>query len=191
MTQQQFERWKDFALRMARTCFVRSRRPDAQWIENAVTDFFYELDEDVVACIVNWENSNNYPGGNRCHELVCDLVSEMLDGYLGCSERCKVCLWPHNYPEGDCRCEEKRQLYHEQWQDQWGEPVRCCLRAGLDCASEPSSGVIGFTAGDVRRMYPAGVPDWVFPPNERLHYYVSDEVNGTFAELPDSAGVVL
>lgn len=41
------------------------------------------------------------------------------------------------------------------------DPVHCCVRAGLDIASSPSAGVAGFTAGDIRRMYPEGVPDWV------------------------------
>ncbi len=45
---------------------------------------------------------------------------------------------------------------------QWCGPIRCCLRAGLDLASPaPTSGVVGFTAGDLRRMYQEGVPDWV------------------------------
>jgi hypothetical protein len=61
----------------------------------------------------------------------------------------------------------------------------------LDCASAPSAGVIGFTAGDVRRMYPEGVPEWVFPPDEQLHYWPGGEVNGMFVDLPDETGVVL
>ena len=40
-------------------------------------------------------------------------------------------------------------------------PVACCVRAGFDCAVKPSMGVLGFTAGQIRRMYPEGVPDWV------------------------------
>jgi hypothetical protein len=40
-------------------------------------------------------------------------------------------------------------------------------------------------------MYPEGVPEWVFPEGERLQYWPGGGMNGTFAELPDSAGVVL
>ncbi len=40
-------------------------------------------------------------------------------------------------------------------------PVACCVRAGFDCAVKPSMGAMGFTAGDIRRMYPEGVSDWV------------------------------
>ena len=67
----------------------------------------------------------------------------------------------------------------------------------MDCAYSPSMGVIGFTAGDIRRMYPEGVPDWVkgdkpwdtipikaiipgvgFVPGEAVE-------NGTFEEIED------
>jgi len=39
--------------------------------------------------------------------------------------------------------------------------ITCCIRAGFDLAVKQSGGVIGFTAGDVRRMYGGNVPDWI------------------------------
>jgi hypothetical protein len=118
------------------------------------------------------------------------MVTEFFDEYRGYPPPCRVCDWDHE-DEGECRCDDIEEHYYEQWDEQWGSPVRCCIRAGLDCASAPSAGVLGFTAGDVRRMYPEGVPEWVFPPDKRLKYWMSDELNGTFRELPDSVGVVL
>ena len=112
-----------------------------------------------------------------------------LDNYEGYAPRCRVCATYSD--DSECRCQEIEDLYHEQWQDQWGGPVHCCIRAGLDFASAPSAGVIGFTAGDLRRMYPEGVPDWVFPPGEQLQYWPDGELNGTFEELSDTAQVVL
>jgi hypothetical protein len=48
------------------------------------------------------------------------------------------------------------------WDEQWISPVRCCIRAGLDVASNPSRyGVVGFTIGDIRKMYPQGIPQWI------------------------------
>jgi hypothetical protein len=117
------------------------------------------------------------------------MVTVFLDEYRGYSPACKPCLI-YEYP-GKCRCDDIEDHYYEQWDMQWGDQVRCCLRAGLDFASAPSAGVIGFTAGDLRRMYPEGVPDWVFPPGERLNYWPDGPVNGTFEELPDSAGVLM
>jgi hypothetical protein len=235
MTNEQYARWKDFALRMARTCFSRHRRPNAKWIVDVVEEWFDYFDQDDVPCIVDWDSSTKYPPGNPHHgrqtwtsycgcdgyryeyeqpnpdcseccgtgvhyapvesALVCDMMTEFLDGYRGYSPWCKACGDSYNRYDnrhgGTCRCDDIEYLYYEQWDDQWGGPVRCCIRAGLDCASAPSAGVIGFTKGDLLEMYPEGVPDWVFPPDEQLGYWLSDELNGTFRELDDSAQLVL
>lgn len=229
MTNEQFERWKDFALRMARTCYRRSRRPSAKWIVDTVEGFFDQIDEAEIPTIVDWDHSTVYPVGNPCYgradhsswcgcegyrnthgepnpeceechgsglhhalfegPLICDDVSEFLYEYEPRRPECRACRGDDE--GGECRCDEVENLFSEQWDEQFGGPIRCCIRAGLDCASALSAGVIGFTAGDVRAMYPEGVPDWVFPPDERLLYWLSDEINGTFAELADTAGVVL
>ena len=271
MTHEQFDRWQDFALRMARTCYRNARRPNARWIEARVEEFFDAIDKDDIVCIVSWDHSTAYPEGNPCHgrennlsgcscngyryhhenhpnpqceechgtglhhrliECGCisDAMSEFLCEYEPRIPQCQACSVERStyfYAEqadrrvqhwrrfiarnpnenavatylrdraakeaevAECRCDELEQMFADQWDEQWGGPVRCCIRAGLDCASAPSAGVVGFNAGDVRRMYPEGVPDWVFPPDERLKFWLSDELDGTFAELSDSAGVVL
>ena len=229
MTPEQYDRWKDFASRMARTCFQTNRRPDSRWIAGMVEKWFDRFDEHDVPCVVDWDSSTEYPEGNyyrrreyhasycdcdgrrqrgklpeidcpECHGFgtchawvtgypVCDMVTEFLENQMGYPPRCRAC--DEYDDDAKCRCEEIELAYREQWDDQWGGPVCCCIRAGLDFASAPSGGVTGFTAGDVRRMYPEGIPDWVFPPNERLRYWMSDKINGTFIELPDEAQLVL
>ncbi len=281
MTRQQYERWRDFALRMARTCYATARRPDAKWIVDMVEDFFDRFEEADIPCIVSWDNSSPYPEGNPCRSReartswcgcdgyrlanedhpnpecdechgsgvhnalvsplgVGDMMIDFMCDYELEPPQCRLCSGDVEYepelniatgmyrvvgrkdcdakfcdpgcdcPDGHhrrydasrcqkwlakrdamCRCDDIRERFYEQWDEQWGGPVRCCVRAGLDCASAPSAGVVGFTAGDVRDMYPEGVPDWVFRPDEPLHYWLSGKVNGTFAELPDSMGVVL
>jgi hypothetical protein len=136
-----------------------------------------------------------------------DMVSE-------CSERWIPNYWSLPYADESHIDEEPRydehgvELYgpfllqsYDEADDQYCGPVRCCLRAGLDCASAPSAGVMGFTAGDLRRMYPRGVPKWVkgdgpwnsipikgvipgvgFVPGEPI-------LNGTFDEIPDDAEI--
>lgn len=37
----------------------------------------------------------------------------------------------------------------------------CALRAGIDVVCEPSAGVVGYSVGDLRRMYPEGLPQWL------------------------------
>lgn len=56
---------------------------------------------------------------------------------------------------------------YRKWDEQWGDRVRCCLRAGLDMAAEPSAGVVGFCKEDINRMYPDGVPKWIREPWEQ------------------------
>lgn len=227
MKPEEYERWQGFALRMARTCFQANRRPNSRWISGVVEDFFDRFDENDVPCVVDWDNSDEYPEGNplrrreyhatycgcdgkreeapdpKCPECrgrgvhhawisphcVGDMVSVFLESCRGYAPACRACRVYED--ETKCRCDKIEDFYYEQWGDQWGGPIHCCIRAGLDFAAGPSAGVLGFTAGDVRRMFPEGVPDWVFPPNERLKYFLTDELNGTFAELPDSVGVVL
>ena len=237
-----FNRWKDFALRMAKTCYARNRRPGREWIVNVLEQFFIDFESDDIECIVNWDGSDPYPPGNplagrvsdlsycgcdgwrfkhantpnpacdECHgsglrhrpfepTCVTDVVSEFLDGYCGCPPRCPSCL-DYDLDE-DCKCEEIEERFYEQWEEQWNGPVLCCIRAGLDCAFAESAGVLGFTAGDLRKMYPEGVPVWVvgadawdmisieavvpgvgFVPSE-------PKPNGTFEELQDDAAIWL
>lgn len=237
MKNEQYDRWKDFSLRMVRTCYHGNRRPTSRWITEVVANYFDCIDERDVPCIVNWDHSDPHEesthgresrrsycgcdgyrhehgtpnpecpecGGSGLHyalhsgRLVCCDVDEFLaDNYRGNAPDCEACLGEFRqyatYARGrdpKCRCDDIEDRYYEQWDEQWGGPVHCCIRAGLDFAAGPSAGVLGFTAGDVRRMYPEGVPEWVFPPGDRLHHWPNGPVNGTFAELPDSAGVLM
>jgi len=171
MTDKQYARWKDFARRMARTCFRGSRRPTSLWIIERVEEWFSNCDNDYSR---EWTNYNSWDQDDPC---LTDAVSEFFND------------WLYTLPALDS--DEAEYLACEQFLDQWLGPVVCCIRAGIDCACESSAGVLGFTAGDLRRMFPEGVPDWVFPPNERLRHWLTDKLNGTFAELPDDADVVL
>lgn len=163
MTELQYERWKDFALRMAGACFNHARRPTAAWIIGQVENWFYWRDFQKNWCNYNSWDQDSYP--------LCDHISEFYDDlYPGAY--CKACRhecrlgWPHyeqscSMCEMECRCDEVEWLITEQFDLQWLGPVRCCIRAGIDLACEPSAGVVGFTVCDLRRMFPEGIPDWV------------------------------
>lgn len=143
------------------------------------------IDRDDLATIKNWDHSGEYPEGNPnrkreysatwcscdgkrwnrenqspdpscqdCHgsgvarkwikgPLVCNVISENEEH------------WMPNYwdTENESRWDARR--------DRWCGPPSSCIRAGLDMAVAPSGGVVGFTAGDIRRMYHEGVPDWI------------------------------
>jgi hypothetical protein len=48
MTSEQFERWKDFATRMARTCFKGHRRPSTRQIVEMAAEFFADIETGVI-----------------------------------------------------------------------------------------------------------------------------------------------
>lgn len=204
MTPEQLDRWKDFALRMARTCFAAHRRPSGAWVEEKVADFFDCLDERLVPLLIDWDHSENIPEGHPYYDPsswngnAAECVGDMMQGYLAderpSAPECAHCraAGGGRWEAAECTCQDVEGLFLDQWDEQWGGPVRCCIRAGLDVASAPSAGVIGFTAGHVRRMYPEGVPEWVFPPGEELTAWGTGEPTGhTFADLPDDAPVGL
>jgi hypothetical protein len=207
ITHEQYERWHDFAMRMARTCFKRKRNPSPAEIEANVEHFFECLSPDDLLSIVDWDNSDPYPSGCsryrrtykcpcwRCHgkkQLDCPYHCENgeIYDYAECLPVTDICKehedgWnPHYWSDEYGTVAERR--HHEQFVG----PVVCCIRAGLDLAVSPSAGVIGYTAGDLRRMYPEGVPDWITGgPGHRWSYAMREppQLNGTFAEMPDTA----
>lgn len=81
------------------------------------------------------------------------------------------------------------ERHFERVRDRWCGPATCCIRAGLDCACSPSAGVMGFTAGDLRRMYPEGVPDWVKGDEPWETVSITGVVPGSFDSLPDDAEI--
>lgn len=187
MTKQQYDRWKDFAIRMARTCFKRRRRPSAQQILENVEEFFGSLQPEDIPCIFSWDHSGPYPEGSRyyrrTHRTSCWHCSKRGSPYqrlADCPYKCEdgqIYDYARPLCVGDMCSEFAEQWIPNYWSlsdgafakadERWCGPVRCCLRAGLDFASAPSAGVVGFTAGDLRRMYPEGVPEWVTGGDEK------------------------
>ncbi len=197
MNEQQYSRWRDFALRMARACWMNRNRPQRDWIVEAVEDFLADVEDGEL--IEAWEHSAEYPEGHPSRHATydgpcwCTLNPNYTPRQPDCSgchgtghrvawaSRSLLCddvtCWADDY------IDECRLMSHREWEryeglrdkDDWDEadalrdairdlyrsPVSCCIRAGFDCAVKPSGGVMGFTAGDIRRMYPEGVPDWV------------------------------
>jgi hypothetical protein len=207
VTQEQYERWHDFAIRMARICVKRKRNPNASEIESNVEHFFECLDPEDLNSIVDWDNSDPYPATSplydRTYKCPCwhchghkqpDCPYKCEDGHIYdyaeamlVTDMCKEHeeAWDPNYWEDMSPSQAERSY------EQWVSPVTCCIRAGLDMAVSPSAGVLGFTAGDLRRMYPEGVPDWVTGGSDNHWKHLDGTVNGTFAEMPNTTGVWL
>jgi hypothetical protein len=197
MNEQQYDRWRDFAFRMARTCWTNRSRPKRDWIIEAVENFFDGLEDWEL--IESWEHSADYPEGHQYHRATYDgpcwcvlnpPKKKSKKVCYGCNGTGRRVAWAsRSLLCDDMRCwadlyiDELQFMTKRQWQryerlrdkGDWDEadalraevrqlylsPVACCVRAGFDCAVKRSMGVLGFTAGDLRRMYPEGVPDWV------------------------------
>lgn len=235
MTTAQYDRWKDFALRMARTCFRHRRRPDTKWVVAAVEDVFASIPREDIGCLVDWDHSDDYPEGHPCYSrkyrCPCWHCSKVLGWPYGtthpeCRYRCedgRIYDYAAPYPMCDAMSEWETSYIYEQCWSLWnakerakakalrhrdncdaydqmkedlvelyGGPVRCCIRAGLDMASAPSAGVVGFTVGHVRRMYGGTIPDWI--AGEFVKGKAGEEEEGEPIDLneePDTAGVWL
>lgn len=162
MTQEQYDRWKDFALRMARTCFNRRRNPGPKDILARVQQFFEWVEDgchagdfaDYLPTIESWDHCTDWSQETKdSHQAkwkfplqdpqpVCDFVADMAEYWI-----------PGYWSIPDAKYEAVRE--------RWLDAPSACIRAGLDMACEPSAGVVGFTVGDLRRMYPEGVPSWL------------------------------
>ena len=152
MTPLQYRRWYDFARRMAlRTMDVTPARRVK--IAKEIRHILWIL-EDQIPDISSWD-------GPGCY--VCDEVDRILYDHGHNDER--------HFSNGNVDQREHRFI----------NQVSCCIRAGLDVALTPSGGVLGWTVGDLRQMYPLGLPAWV------AAYFV-DPIT---AETPAEMGVWL
>ena len=218
MTDTQYARWKNFSMRMAIRGFglrLKKSRRDLAWF---VKDFFRTLDREYftvnetlpVAYDPKWRMDMNQ--GRRANEFLRDRVHDWdhTDSHPTWQDR-----YGHS-TNGPYICDiVSMQMEHwnpyywrderkaKRWDELWGDRITACLRAGMDMAVSPSMGVLGFTAGDIRRMYRGNVPDWLFgdEPVEVQHFDGvipgvglipgRRDTNGTFASLPDSASMWL
>lgn len=141
----QCQRWKGFSIRMARRGWPDITLARRKKIENRIIDFF---DCRILAGgnekNGTWRKIHDWDSGDDS-EYVCDHVSDFFDDILG------------NKPGLD-------GAYTTKFLNQ----ITCCIRAGIDCAVLPSGGVLGFNVGDLKRMYPKGIPEWILSEYEGL-----------------------
>lgn len=165
MTPEQYNRWVRFALRMAHRGWPRLPRKSRKKVAEMVKDFFRSLDKELVPRIRSWDHTD------RCEVCAAALVEARqtqnwrkvntcpCDRTLVCDE--VACLIQDRNP-----CEYNDDVFgggyqYRQWEERWGGRVCCCIRAGLDLASAPSAGVLGFEVCDLRRMYRGNIPAWI------------------------------
>lgn len=144
MTKLQYERWQDFARRMVPIAVSARAKAPSRAATLEIIEFYFEcrMDEgEEWQRVKDWDNTASENGhyGMTAGGHISDIAEHFVPGYWSLPDG----------ESGDAKIEK------------WIGPATCCIRAGLDVAVSPSAGVAGFTAGDIRRMYPEGVPDWV------------------------------
>lgn len=172
--------WKDFALRMARVVYANNKRPSSAWIEARINDFFDWYEDDLVNAD-SWDQGPVY---------VCDLMTsfedefiphgvytaghDLLDADFESRAALHLGLKEGEWSDDASRLAEKladeaarrvdavNEQAQEQWENQWGGPARFCVRSGIDLVGYcVGYGTLGATMGDLRAMYPEGLPDFV------------------------------
>ena len=141
MTYEQFGRWQDFAIRMAQHCYPKATEARIKKIIEEVKSYF-----DERKLQKDWPVIMDWDG-NKDDFYLCDDTREFFDEYRH---------W---------------NRYEEDYTGKFYNQIICCIRSGFDIAVEQSGGVVGFTAGDIRRMYNGEVPNWV-----KEHWNVSFEI---------------
>lgn len=160
MTRKQFRRMKVFALRMTNVAIGNRWRKVVRDHVEAVIDCRMEWCMDKI---IDWDNGVFDPEYRRYWEGGGDIVSNYL--------------WDHNLE----REKERRDGSVEVVDTGIGIAVSCCVRAAMDMATEPSGGVLGFTVGDLRKMWNRStLPKWV-----------TDFFEVDISTAPDTAGVWL
>ena len=226
MTPEQFYRWKDFAMRMAVVAIggARWQKELRRHLEECFSMFDCENFGIPFETIESWDHSGPFTNRRRqYHKTYCSCDGKRFKNNGVALSDCEECHGSgvhYDFETGllvcdkvsgylwDKRLEREKEDRHgncEIVESKIGVAIRCCLRAGLDIAVEPSAGVCGFDAGDIRKMYHDGVPDWVkefFQPGETVALHQTNiegidqlENKGwdarTFDELPDDQAVWL
>lgn len=172
---ERFERWKDVAFRMARSLFSKWQNPSLEQIEEELDSFFEDyVNKEYADLYVCWEFSKPIPGKNRSPGYVCDLASELVAehwnrAYYLASERQRKLYDAYFDREMFEELDELKDRIIRGWEN----ALLCCIRAGLDLAYDPSA--VNFTAEDLHKMYPEGVPDWVKTQYKDFDEIASDQ----------------
>jgi hypothetical protein len=149
MTPEQYSRWARFAIRMAHRGWKGVPRKSRRTVANGVKAILREVrDHHDLKDVGDWDGYVRVDGVMECVPVV---VSDLVLDYEGEFN-------PFYYEDGK---HEGRSRRNWAWREKWWSRVECCLRAGLDLASGPSAGVLGFEICDLRRMYRNNIPTWI------------------------------
>jgi hypothetical protein len=156
MTLKQYRRLCSFALRMTHVIDHHYRKDCRSLVREVLED----MSEDCWSGI-HYKNLNDWDY-NEHGSYLCDFFNPAG----GLADR-------HPYL---CR---NRPAPDGTWDTRLLNCVSSCIRAAFDVAVSPSAGVVGFTVGDLRKMWnPKPIPQWVlqyFPSPDAVLVACDDE----------------
>lgn len=143
MTARNYKRWKGFAVRVARFGWMgRDARTVARLVQY-VEEVFGNLDDDLFAGEFCLGDISDFDERIMTHHTLGDYLLEMISNMNPYPWACSL--------SGLC----------EHWDETMGDRIMTCLRLPMNFVGCRHSGVLGFTAGDVRRIWQGRVPGWV------------------------------
>ena len=107
----------------------------------------------------------------------------------------KIVGWDADHEDYMCLSDEIDDYFEDGWkvtthgditQTRFFRDICCAVRAGIDVVlpDQWQAGVVGFTAGDVRAMYPKGLPQW-------LQETFDEEYRTPFVNIPNEGLIQL
>ena len=140
MKKAQLKRWRDFSLRMAATTFKITPQRKVKLLRELKGMFSMVGSNGKYKEHWNPENWRTLSSWDDYYNgtCFCDWFDEFFDEY-------------NHWDEKNCIMRDTK----------FSSMLHCCVRAGLDMAAKQSAGVVGFTKGDIEKMYPRGVPGWI------------------------------
>ncbi len=140
MNQEQFDRWKQVSLGLAKS--YKDLTPTRK------SNLLEEVDNCIewVVCngletVDDWDSSVTINGVRH------SCASTRVDDFL----------WENRY-------EFERHYKNgnvELVRGKFGDMLSASVRAGFDMAVAPSAGVVGFSVGDLRDIFDGTIPDWI------------------------------
>jgi hypothetical protein len=153
----QISRARSFIKRLIRVCYQHRTPERRAKLLNEATGFFYYND---VKPYESWDQKNH----------ICDYFRERFDDQY-CQYR--------RYRVG-----RRREEYEEDRNNRFLNDLSCIVRLAINvvCPEQDVCGVIGFTPGELRQMYPRGLPTWL-----DTAYGTEEGGYRKLSELPDDA----
>lgn len=140
MNELQLQRWKQLSLGLAKSYKNMTPARKGRLIA--------EVDNCIEWVVCNGlETVNDWDSSVTADGIQWDCAGTRVDDFLWDNRY----EFERNYKNGSFKLVTGR----------FGEMISACVRAGFDMAVAPSTGVVGFTVGNLRDIFDGMIPDWI------------------------------